>query len=294
MRIKDILPSGKFIGTVSSIAIAGALIFAANVVTRPNADSTSVESASATSQSADWKKTLEEIQAQSPSNRVPQTPRGDAVNTLLNAATSDNITDTVAKTLFIKLSAAKAQGLGGDIPTQDTLIADAVSKINQERGAPEYAATNLTLIPESKQALREYGNGVMEIILAHPGATVQETLSVLTVGTENKSPSKLKELLPIGLEYEAIARELAGLPVPNTLAPLHLQIVNNLIRMGNTFPDMAKMVSDPLRGLGSFQIYQSLADESKRVLTSIATTFSKNGILFNKDEPGVTWNSLVP
>ncbi|MES2006570.1 MAG: hypothetical protein V4436_00510 [Patescibacteria group bacterium] len=293
MRIKKILPSTQFMLLAGSIAASGALICGAYTVThyKPTPSTVAV---STDTQNADWKQALEDIQAQSPLNRAPQAPSADTVDKFLRAAESSNLTDTVARTLFINLSSATAQGLGSDIPTQDALVAEATQKIEQERGAPAYTTANLNLVTDSPLAMRTYGNRVMAAILAHPSATMRQTYSILTLGVESGDSSKLVGLKNVGNEYTAIAEELVTLPTPKTLAPLHLSVVNNLSRMGQSYPDMQKIVSDPLRGMAALQIYQSLADETSRVFTSIATTFSKNGILFNKDEPGVTWNSLVP
>jgi hypothetical protein len=294
MYIKDILPSTQFTLVVGSILLAGGLIYAADFITTPISTPATIAVGSQTNTTPDWARALEEIQAQSPLNRAPQAPSDADVQKFLDAATSANLTDTVARTLFINLSSAAAQGLGADIPTQDSLIADAAAKIEQERGAPDYTTTDLTLVTDSPATLRSYGNRVMSTILAHPSATMRQTYTILSTGAETQNASKLSGLRAVGAEYAALARELAALPTPKTLAPLHLSAVNNLSRMAKTFPDMEKMISDPLRGMGGLQVYQSLADETSRVFTSIATIFSKNGILFNKDEPGVTWNSLVP
>lgn len=294
MRIKETLPSTQFMLIAGSIIASGAFIYGAYAFTHPTSAPSSVAVGTNTDSNTDWKQSLENIQAQNPLNRAPKAPDENNVENLLRGAESSNLTDTVARTLFVNLSNAAAQGLGADIPTQDALIADATQKIEQERGAPVYTTADLTLVADSSSAMHTYGNSVMALILAHPTATMRQTYSILTVGVEGGDSSKLSGLKAVGDEYASLAKELAALPTPRTLAPLHLSIVNNLSRMAKSYPDMQKMVSDPLRGMAALQIYQSLADETSRVFTSIATTFSKNGILFNKDEPGVTWNSLVP
>jgi len=294
MAIKDILPSTQFSLILGSILLSGGLIYAAHAIHNPSTKPATVAVSNKTNTTPDWTKALEEIQSQSPLNRLPQAPDEQNVQRLLDAATSDNVTNTVARTLLINLSNAKAQGLGNDIPTQDSLIADAAAKINQERGTPIYSAADLTLIPESKAVLHAYGNSVMLILQNHPKANMNRSLYLVSKAAETGSESGLGELSSIGAEYKTLAKDLAALPVPQTLSPLHLSIVNNFARMGSAHADMEEIITDPLRGLGGLQLYQSLSEETGRVFTSIATILSKNGILFSKDEPGVTWNSLVP
>src|SRR6185437_14253783 len=78
--------------------------------------------------SADWQQTLADIEAQSGVS-IPQAPDENKLAVLLDAAKSPSITDTVARTLFISLSSASSQGLGSDFPTQDQLIAQALSQL---------------------------------------------------------------------------------------------------------------------------------------------------------------------
>ena len=277
-----------------ALALSAGLVYVADRFVNYEAPSPTVAVGSNTGANPNWAKALEEIQAQSPLNRLPQAPSSGSVSGLLDAATSDNVTDTVARTLFIQISSAKAQGMGSDIPTQDALIAEAAAKIDQQRGTPLYAQADLTLTTDTKEAMRAYGNAVMSILLRHPQANVNQTLLAIASAADTNDSSKLKALVSIGAEYKALNAELILLPVPSTLAPLHLSVINNLARMTQTFPDMQVMLTDPLRGLGGLQLYRTLGDESLRVFTSIATTLSKNGILFSKDEPGATWNTLVP
>ena len=56
---------------------------------------------------------------------------------------------------------------------------------------------------------------------------------------------------------------------------------------------MQQVLGDPVRGLSAVQKYQSLTDEATRVLTTIAGTLNKDGILFTKDEPGSAWSAFL-
>jgi hypothetical protein len=56
---------------------------------------------------------------------------------------------------------------------------------------------------------------------------------------------------------------------------------------------MQTTLSDPLRGLVGLQTYESKLDELARVFTNIAQNLNKDGILFNKSEPGSIWQSFL-
>lgn len=240
----------------------------------------------------DWQETLAAIQ-KTTATALPPSPDGDAVSNLLQAAQSPNLTDTIARTLLINLSEAKAQGLGGDIPTQDRLVAQAVAQIEQDRGTPQYTQADLVLIEQNQDSLKKYGNDVMATMMLHPQASYENTLLAIGHALENSDAAQLSGLVAIQQEYSALARDLARVPVPLTLAPLHLQVINNVARIASTYADMRMVFDDSLRALAGLQLYESLTDETQRVFINIGQILAGRGILFNEDEPGRAWNVLL-
>ena len=294
MSIREYLPSAQFTFILGAVALSAGLVFAADYITGRDAREVPGGVAVSTgSQTQDnWLQTLHDIQAQSGTS-LPPSPNPEIVSNLLGAAQSENLTNTIGRSIFIKLSDAKAQGLGDDIPTQDTLIADALSQVSQNRGAGVYTVADLNPVTTTPDTLHTYGNAVIAVVQSRPKASYVDTLVAVGRATDNNDPAYLAPLAAIGAEYQAIADELAALFVPQTLAPLHLQVVNNFARMAETYPDMAMVVEDPLRGLSGIQLYQSLVQETERVLTNIAQQLAKNAILFDKSEPGAAWSALL-
>jgi hypothetical protein len=294
MRIKDILPSIRFTTVVGSISLAVLLVWGAYVLTHTTPKPESTVAVGGVTTSSDWKQALTDIQAQNPLNKAPQAPSQDKVDAFLQAATSDNLTDTVARTILVNLSTAKAQGLGNDIPTQKSIVADATAKINQEHVGSTFEASDLTQSDNSKTSLKTYGNAFMAAVRAHPQANYGNTLYIVATSTATANPKRLKELEPISRDYAALAEDLANIHVPVTLLPLHLKVVNDLARISETLPDMEKFYTDPLRALGGLKVFDALNLETQRLLINIAQEFRQNGILFNADEPGAAWSTLVP
>jgi hypothetical protein len=294
MNIVRYLPSAQFVVIVSSIAISGGLVVAAQKFTGPPHISSSLTPAVTTPSTAqtDWMANLRTIEGSS-IDTTTSAETTKSTDALLAAAKSSNLTDTVARTLFINLSAAKSQGLGSDIPTQDKLIADAVTQIKKDRTSPTYSAGDLTISANTQAAFKAYGNAVIKTINLHPAASFNATVYAVGDATDHNEPSRLAPLRDIQNDYAALAQDLAQIPVPQPFVPLHLQIVNNIDQMAQTFSDMRVMFDDPLRGLAGLQLYQALNDESARVFTNLAQQFSQDGILFTKDEPGSAWGSLL-
>jgi hypothetical protein len=274
---------------VCSLALAGGAVSAAHYYTSSHGAPASLAATDATA-AGDWQDDLASVQAQS-GVTLPDAPSEDTVTTVLKNAESKNLTDTVGRQLLVKLANAGTQGLGDDIPTQDTIVAEAAAQINtsvSSRPPPSITTTESTPL-----SLRAYGNEVITIMDSHPKANSGDTLLTLAKATDVRDASLLAPLTGIGLEYRALAADLAAEPVPATLAPLHKQVVANFSLMADTYPDMLLVVDDPLRGLAALQQYEQLLSETGRVLTNMAQALKNGGILFSKDEPGAAWDIFL-
>ena len=292
MSVRNYLPSAQFLVIAGALAVSGGAVAAAQYYTSAHNAPTELAAGATAEPNGAWGQSLADIQAQSGIN-LPDAPNEDAVQDLLTQAQSDNLTDSIGRGLLVKLTSAGVQGLGSDIPTQDSIIAEAAAQINASSNQPKQVSLNL--IEASEVNLRSYGNAVMAVFANHPKASMEDTLVAIAKATDAHVTEPLSALEPIGRQYEAIADELAEVVVPTTLGPLHLQVVQNLYAIADTYAEMGLVVDDPLRGLTALQKYQSFMAETGRVLTNTAETLNKGGILFSKDEPGSAWgNFLAP
>src|SRR3990167_7869666 len=92
MKVLQYLPSGQFATTSLSIAVAGGLIVGAQYITRPQNTPAALSPATETAAEGDGEASLAEAQAATPS--LPKAPNEDTVAALIQAAKSDNLTDT--------------------------------------------------------------------------------------------------------------------------------------------------------------------------------------------------------
>jgi hypothetical protein len=289
MPLRSYLPSSKFAGNALSVAAAGALILAAYYTTRPSALPTGVVTAEV-SEGDDWKAALAQVQAEAPG--LPTPPDGDAIQELLDAAKSSNVTSSVARSLFVNLTDKSAQGLGSDIPTQEKLIADATTRINEVKGT-SYTVSDLEIVPQNKDSSRIWGNAVMRAFISHPQANHEDAVYTLAYAMDYADASSIEKLKAISRSYASLAETLAKIPTPSTYAPLYLQIIHNLSVMSAASLEMAEVQEDPLRGLSGLQAFQTAGTEASRVLITLAGQLSKGGILFTKDEAGSAWASFL-
>jgi hypothetical protein len=260
------LPSPKFLVLVGSFFLASGLVFAANAVTGGNSRMSvvSIAPSSADDAQTSWEASLYNIQAQNGSSTVPD-PIDPATIDQLNAAVDNgNLTESVGKSLLINLTNAKQQGLGDDTPTQTSIINQAVDQINSTK-VSTYTMSDIHVVPDSAASQRAYGNQLMATFKAYPGADSYATLVAIGYATDNGDKTQIPKLVAIQKQYDALTRALVAVPVPQSLAPLHLLIVNDFRNMTSTYTDITQIFSDPLRSLAAIQKYNITFRRGKSV-----------------------------
>jgi hypothetical protein len=297
MNSRPYLPSLQFSLIVLSVMGASGMVYAAQrITTAPSvAQISSVApdegSSTAAVEDSNWQAALSSIQAQQGSSSLPAAPDPSTVDALRQSVESSNVTQTVGKTLLINLEDAESQGLGDDTPTQDQLIQSSLEQIGQNASStPAYTLGQLNIVADTPVSVTQYGN-TLATVLAQYTQTDDSGTTLIDIGSMNDTgdTSVIPQLQSIASNYRSLAHTLLLMAVPQTLAPLHLQMVNDFVQMAGTYPDMEAMVSDPLRGLSGIQNYQSLSNDVLGLLTNMAQEFGKDDILFSKDDPGSAW-----
>lgn len=291
MSLRNYLPSTQFLVMVGALAISGGAVAAAQYYTSSHDAPSALASADAAApQKNAWEQSLADIQARSGIN-LPDAPSEEAVQDLLTQAQDSNLTDSIGRSILARLATANVQGLGSDAPTQDSIIAAASAQVSAS--AKTVQPPPIYPVEPTLESQRTFGNEVMAAMARHPNANSNRTMEIIAKATDTRITAPLAGLAAIGQEYGALARDLAAVPVPKTLAPLHQQVVRNLMVIAALFDDMKAVVDDPLKGLAAVQQYQQYMAETGEVLTNIAQALKNGGILFSKDEPGSAWEIFL-
>ena len=293
-QLQKYLPSSQFTLIAVALLLSVSLVFAADYVTKPKSVTSAVATVatSTTAQNTSWEATLYDIQAQQGVGSLPPAPDQNAVAALRQAVQTSSLTDSVGRSILINLANAKAQGLGDDTPTQTQIINEATAQLKKNT-SPAYANSDLTVVADSTSTLRAYGNALVLNLTKDIKNSADQTTYAAGYAADHNSDSELVKLKSVEAAYRTLVKDLLALPVPQTLAPFHLLIINDFAQMADTYPDLETLVSDPLRGLVGLQRYQLLGDEVDRVFINIAQAFSKDGILFSNQEPGHAWSAVL-
>jgi hypothetical protein len=301
MGSRPYLPSLRFSLIVLSLLGASGLVYAAQVMTAPGTSSSVAsvtpppdDSSAAAADHSDWQATLYAIQAEEGSSSLPAALSQSTVDALQQAAQSSNLTDTIGKTLLVNLTNAASQGLGPDTPTQDSIIQSALGQV--AAAAPTgrtYTQADLNVVIDSTASQKAYGNALAEVFAQNSEQNVQTTLLAVDAATSQDDSSKLDDLTTVEANYRALVTDLLLVPTPQTMVPFQLVLINNFEGIADTYPGMQTLITDPIAGLTAVQQYNSLTGETSDVLASIAQALNKDGILFNKDDPGSVWTAFL-
>jgi len=132
------------------------------------------------------------------------------------------------------------------------------------------------------ELVKEYGNSL---------ALINEDYIKKLTETKNEDPKVyLNNITKI---YYSTAELVMALDVPESLAEIHLEMANNLIKVGEAISTMNnKSQKDPLLALFSIQNYNEAAESQIQMYTAISEYFKDNGIIFESNDPGNIWNNI--
>ncbi len=286
MEIRSYLPSAQFTVLLLAVALSAGLVWGTQRFTNPPTYGSSVEISPLPADDSAWR---DELLALGGSSTPPEVPGN--VFSLVSAAQTGNLTESVGRSLLLSLSAAQAENRANDENAQLDILSSALA----QTGSPSkqtYAQTDLKVVADSSASLRAYGNGVMEAVRDHEKASWGIVAQAVGLAVDNGDSSQAAVIKAAAEDYRALAKELAALSVPQSFAALHVHLLNNFSAEADACEDMASILTDPLRGLRGFQNYQALTADVVSVFTALRDGLSRSGILFTKDEPGYSWNLL--
>lgn len=197
-----------------------------------------------------------------------------------------DITEDVSKTFLAQYLALKAGGQL-DVNAQQRLVDELTSQVKIEREVRTHVRGELTIVADGKDAFRAYGNGIITAIQNNqPGASYFSVLNAIGLALEGKEAEAGAAFRASAESYRSLIDAFTALSVPAGVAALHIEFINALERAIAPFPDMARVGSDPIRGVAGLKTYQEELTASSLVLKRIKDTFDPDGILFSENEPG--------
>ncbi len=113
---------------------------------------------------------------------------------------------------------------------------------------------------DSEENSTNYFNKIRDLIVKYQDNDIGNELTYIGVGLRDKDPGALNQASSIASAYRSFAKELVSIPVPTSIATLHLNLANDYDKTGQTITDLTKILADPIVGMKALINYKKYSD----------------------------------
>lgn len=176
---------------------------------------------------------------------------------------------------------------------------DAVRKAVNKRIANEmrdnlYTVEDLTIIRNSDEAIRTYGNTAITIVRDNPITSASTELDLLRRGLRLEDASAFQELEEIAQVYASLRDQYIATPVPATLADVHLKLINSYNILHHSVMDMAKANEDPLRAYLRSEQFASETRSMLQAYQNMGIEIIRHQDKFAAEDPALLFAMYLP
>jgi len=146
-------------------------------------------------------------------------------------------------------------------PDSINSISDAVGKnIEATPIADIYTKNMLNIKGDSEEANTNYFNAFNELVTKYENADIGSELTLISQGIASKDPQALAAAQSVASAYRSFGYDLTKIPVPNSIYPIHLDLVNNYEKTALSIEGLTKTLSDPIIGMRALINYKKYSD----------------------------------
>jgi len=185
------------------------------------------------------------------------------LNGELESLDTENLTQTdrFSRELFSTISALSQNG-SVDQVVIDELSTSLAEQIKNSPVQKIFLLSDLKIIQDDNfQSIKNYDDTLNIIHQKHPAErTVMDVLQDFAADEENVDTAVLSELDPINAQVRGIIGDMVEMNVPQSLAVLHLDIVNGLQRLSENIDNIKFFDTDVIVALGAISQYEANTD----------------------------------
>ncbi len=186
-----------------------------------------------------------------------------------------NETDIIAQQLYGVTSALGQSGISDT--SLSSIAADLGKSIDLKQPVNKYSAQDLSTTKTTASSLRNYYNTVSSIVSKYDDDT--EEISLIISALETEDFSRLSELTQKSIDYKNLSKQLKAIKVPIGVSAYHLNIINGLYGIAESFDYISKLEDNgisALAGISSYKNYSLLIDQT---LINMSEYFIDYGII---------------
>jgi hemoglobin-like flavoprotein len=220
-------------------------------------------------------------------------PASSIRNTAPSASLEDlTLTDQFGRDFFARYIQLKQSNLIENQPfVTDTLNQSIYNAARAAEQPKVFTAADISIIAEATATnIKVYGNTLGSTFSTY-GVDADPAI-IANDAFEKGDMNLLKQIDPIVSSYETITTQLKNTPVPQPLAPYHVDLLNAVSSMAKISRDIRGVEHDPMQTMVSVSAYTAVQNNLLTSLKSIKSYFALTGITFAPTEPGSLFSQL--
>jgi hypothetical protein len=181
-------------------------------------------------------------------------------------------TEQFSRDLFATVAAASQDGQPLDQATIDKISSSLADQIQNSSPRKVFAFSDLKIIKDdSVKAVQKYSDLLNSIFSKTPiKYTVIDVLQKFTADGNNPDVSVLPQLDPIIKQTNGFISGMTKMEVPQSLASLHLNVINGLEKMVENLNDIKLYDTDAIVALGAISQYETNATALESATQNLA------------------------
>jgi len=139
---------------------------------------------------------------------------------------------------------------------------------------PQYTQDDLAIRDDGGQrAIEEHRRDIQNAIIPFLSMSSEPEFAIFARYVDEKDSDALRELRERSSIYKKVAADVLAIPVPRSLAPMHLEVVNALVFFAATLDEMVAKANDPFVALSLLNTYNSSEEYIKVVFNALSTEY---------------------
>lgn len=201
-----------------------------------------------------------------------------------NGEATITTTDQFGQQFFVAASALKNAGKFDPETVKDTAKI-IYSNIKQEEITPLYTINDLSVIKNATDAeILAYSKNLGTVIQKYSKYNLGQEITVISTALETSDQTLPAKLLPYITAYTNIAKDTVEVAVPEKIAQLHLDLINNYRGTADSLKIVGKIFYDPLLSMNGLSQYLSYSNKLVETAKTLEIYF-KSGVILNNTQP---------
>lgn len=165
-------------------------------------------------------------------------------------------------------------------------------KLEQASTTNIFTPSDFKIVQElNEEIIKQYGKDIGQVLKLYQEPRANEIFLILDA-LKNTDPRPLEEIKKTKALHDKAVKELLQIPVPKDAQVVHLRLTNSINRLAKNLSEMNKVLDDPNLGLKSSEDYIRNYVLFFSSIEGINIYFSKQGIIFNKNEVADIYDSI--